>query len=134
MDEIQWIHDGDRILSAIIRRNIEPGKTVFITPDEFIQQAGFVVYPAGGEIANHTHYPLPRFIVGTPETLIIRKGKLIARFYNEARELKGEEILEAGDILMLVHGGHGFTILEDTVLFEIKQGPYTGLVEKEHFK
>jgi hypothetical protein len=24
--------------------------------------------------------------------------------------------------------------LEDTILFEIKQGPYTGLVEKERFE
>ncbi len=133
MNEIQWIRDGDRILSVVIRRNVEPGKTVFITPDEFIQQAGFVVYPAGGEIANHTHHPLPRSLVGTPETLIVRKGRLIARFYNETRELKGEEILETGDILMLVNGGHGFTMLADTILFEIKQGPYTGLVEKERF-
>ena len=134
MNEIQWIRDGDRILSVVIRNNISPDKTIFITPEEFIQQAGFVVYPAGGEIANHAHHPMPRTITGTPETLIVRKGKLVARFYNELHELKGEETLESGDVLMLVNGGHGFTMLEDTVLFEIKQGPYTGLVEKEHFR
>lgn len=134
MNEIQWIQEGDRILSVIIRRSFAAYKTAFITPDDFIQQAGFVVYPAGGEIANHAHHPIHRSIVGTPETLIVRKGKLVARFYNETHELKGEETLEAGDILMLVNGGHGFTMLEDTVLFEIKQGPYTGLVEKEHFR
>jgi len=48
--------------------------------------------------------------------------------------LKGETILETGDIVMLVNGGHGFSLLEDTILFEIKQGPYTGLVEKERFE
>jgi hypothetical protein len=41
--------------------------------------------------------------------------------------------LETGDIILLVAGGHGFRCLEDTVLLEIKQGPYTGLVEKEAF-
>lgn len=133
MKGIEWIKDGERVLSLVIRREVEPEKTEFITPNEFIQQAGFVVYPAGGEIANHSHNPIQRNLIGTPETLFVRKGRLIARFYNESHELKGEATLEAGDIVMLVNGGHGFTLLEDTILFEIKQGPYTGLVEKEHF-
>jgi hypothetical protein len=33
----------------------------------------------------------------------------------------------------MVGGGHGFHMLEDTVLLEVKQGPYTGIDEKEHF-
>jgi hypothetical protein len=41
--------------------------------------------------------------------------------------------LREGDILLLVDGGHGFRMLEDTVFVEIKQGPYTGLDEKERF-
>lgn len=45
----------------------------------------------------------------------------------------GTWILNEGDIILLVSGGHGLRCLEDTVLLEIKQGPYTGLVEKEHF-
>jgi hypothetical protein len=134
MDGIEWIRDGDQILSVVIRRSTSPQETTFITPNEFIQQAGFVVYAAGGKIASHTHKPLKRAIAGTPETLFVRKGKLIARFYNDAHELKGETVVEAGDVLMLVQGGHGFTILEDAILLEIKQGPYTGLVEKERFE
>jgi len=134
MDGIEWIYDGERILSLIIRRFVVPEKTTFITPNEFLQQAGFVVYQTGGKIANHTHNPIERKLIGTPETLLVRQGKMIAQFFNEAHEIKGEAIVEAGDVLMLVNGGHGFTILEDTILFEIKQGPYTGLVEKERFE
>lgn len=134
MDGIEWIKDGERILSVVIRHSVMPDKTTFITPNEFTQQAGFVVYQTYGKIANHTHKPIERLITGTPETLFIRKGKLIAHFFNEAHEQRGETVLEAGDILMLVNGGHGFTMLEDSVLFEIKQGPYTGLDEKERFE
>lgn len=133
MTDIEWIKDGDKILSLIIRANFSPEKTSFVTPENFIQQAGFVVYPREGVIANHIHKPLHREIIGTPETLLIRKGKVKVHFFNNARELKGEAIIEAGDILMLVSGGHGFTMLEDSILFEIKQGPYTGLDEKERF-
>jgi hypothetical protein len=134
MAEIEWIKDGEIILSVIIRAEYSVEKTQFFTPESFNQQAGFVVYPSGGEIVNHTHKPIERHITGTPETLFIRKGKLLARFYNSARELKCQTEVKAGDILMLVSGGHGFTVLEDTVLLEIKQGPYTGLDEKERFE
>lgn len=133
MDGIEWIKDGETILSLVIHPVALPEKTTFFTPDEFTQQAGFVVYPTGGEIANHTHKPIIRQLTGTPETLIIRKGRLLARFYNLKHELRGQTEVAAGDILMLVNGGHGFTVLEDTVLLEIKQGPYTGLDEKERF-
>jgi hypothetical protein len=134
MNGIEWIKDGEAILSVVIRSFAAPEKTSFITPDSFTQQAGFIVYPAGGEIVNHTHKMIARQLTGTPETLFIRKGKLKVRFYNSVRELKGETVVEAGDILMLVSGGHGFSIIEDAILFEIKQGPYTGLVEKERFE
>lgn len=130
---IEWIKDGDQVLSLIIRAEVTPEKTAFVTPDTFIQQAGFVVYPRGGVIANHIHKPLEREIIGTPETLFIRKGKVKVHFFNGAREPRGEAVVQTGDILMLVSGGHGFTMLEDTILFEIKQGPYTGLDEKERF-
>ena len=86
MNGIEWITDNDKILSVIIRRSITPVETEFITPDEFLQQAGFVVYPKGGKIANHTHKPIARSITGTPETLLVRQGKLNARFYNEKHD------------------------------------------------
>jgi hypothetical protein len=41
--------------------------------------------------------------------------------------------LRAGDIAIAVGGGHGFRMLEDTVLLEVKQGPYPGQTEKERF-
>ncbi len=41
--------------------------------------------------------------------------------------------LAACDAVLSVTGGHGFRMIEDTVLFEIKQGPYGGMAEKERF-
>lgn len=133
MENIEWIED-EVVLAIIIRANILPEKTTFITPETFTQQAGFVVYPKGGTITAHDHVPVERHIVGTSETLIVKKGKLLTRIYNLNRRLVKEVELGEGDILMLVNGGHGFSMMEDTVLFEIKQGPYTGLVEKERFE
>ncbi len=130
---IEWvIHDG-KILAVVIRAQVMPETTTFITPDDFLQQAGFVVYPTGGQIASHTHLPIERHLVGTAETLVVRKGRLLMRLYTQEHQFVADRILETGDIILLVSGGHGFEVLEDAILFEIKQGPYTGLVEKERF-
>jgi hypothetical protein len=132
-DGIDWIQHAGQTLAVIIRASVMPEKTTFITPDEFLQQAGFVVYPASGQIAAHTHNPVDRHLTGTAETLIVRKGRLLMRLYTQEHDLVTERVLEQGDIILLVAGGHGFQVLEDAVLFDLKQGPYTGLMEKERF-
>jgi len=63
----------------------------------------------------------------------VRRGHCEVDIYNNARDLVAVRKLSAGDILILVAGGHGFRMLEDTVLLEVKQGPYTGLEERERF-
>jgi hypothetical protein len=43
------------------------------------------------------------------------------------------ELLRAGDLIVFLAGGHGFRLLEDCVMLEIKQGPYSGVDEKTRF-
>jgi hypothetical protein len=120
-------------LAYIIRSQLNPTQTTFLTPPEFKQQVGFVVYPAGGEIQRHVHCPLERHLVGTSEVLIVRRGRCEIDIYNDDRQLVAVRELHQGDIMLMVGGGHGFRMLEDTVFLEVKQGPYTGLEEKERF-
>ncbi len=35
--------------------------------------------------------------------------------------------------MVMVGGAHGFEMLEDTVMVEVKQGPYMGTQEKRYF-
>lgn len=132
-DGVEHITWHGQHIATIIRCHFTPDKTTFVTPDSYYQQAGFVVYPKGGVIARHAHLPIQRHLVGTPEALLVRKGRVEAELFALDRSPLGKWILEEGDLILLVAGGHGFTCLEDTVLLEIKQGPYTGLVEKERF-
>jgi hypothetical protein len=130
IERISW--DGQP-LAYIIRTEMNPEKTTFLTPPEFNLQVGFVVYPAVGEITRHVHRPLERHIVGTSEVLIVKKGLCQIDIYNDDRELVATRELRAGDTMLMVEGGHGFRMLEDTVFLEIKQGPYSGLDEKVRF-
>ena len=73
LEKIIW---NDVPLAYIIRKGLAPDKTTFLTPPEFKQQVGFVVYPAGGEIQRHDHRPLARHLVGTSEVLVVQRGRL----------------------------------------------------------
>jgi hypothetical protein len=120
-------------LAYIIHPNPLPEQTTFITPAEFKQQVGLIVYPAGGEVKRHLHLPLERHLIGTSEVLILQKGHCLADVYNDERELVATRELRAGDVMLMVGGGHGFRMLEDTVFLEVKQGPFLPVVEKLHF-
>jgi len=130
VEKIMW---GDVPLAYIIRGDLMPSRTTFLTPPQFKQQVGFVVYPAGGEIQRHVHRPLSRHLIGTSEVLIVRRGRCEIDIYNDDRELVATRELREGDVMLMVGGGHGFHMLEDTVFLEVKQGPYTGQDEKERF-
>jgi len=130
---VEKIEFNNELISYIIRADRLPEKTEFITPNTAKQQVGFIVYPEGGEIARHIHLPIERNLTGTSEVLLVRKGKAEVDLYSQEKEYICTRTLLVGDILILINGGHGFRCLEDTIFLEIKQGPYTGLVEKERF-
>jgi hypothetical protein len=130
IEEISWM---GRPLTFIIRRELTPSATNFLTPTEFPQQVGFVVYPAGGVVERHVHRSVERKIKGTSEVLLVKKGRCEVDIYSSTKETVATRELREGDILLLVEGGHGFRMIEDTVFLEIKQGPYTGVDEKERF-
>lgn len=130
---VEIIEDGGVPLTYLVRTSVLPAKTTFLTPPEFKQQVGFVVYPAGGEIPRHVHRPLERRLVGTSEVILVRMGRCILDIYTDDHRFVASRELIAGDLMLMVGGGHGFRMLEDTVLLEIKQGPYTGPEEKERF-
>ena len=129
-EKISWDTEP---LVYIIRASFSPSQTTFLTPPEFKQQAGFVVYPKGGVIKRHIHRDLERQMVGTSEVLIVQKGCCEIDIYNDGKELVATRELNSGDVILMINGGHGFRMLENTVLFEIKQGPYLDVDEKECF-
>ena len=124
--------DGKQV-AIIVRAGYHPERTEFVTTSENVLQLGYIVYGAGKSITPHLHRNLERRIKGTPEVLYVRTGKMRATFYSSEKMRQDEVILHQGDVILLLDGGHGFEMLEDTVLMEIKQGPYLGEMDKERF-
>ena len=131
---MEYITTKDKILtSIIIRAEYRPPETTFITSPDLAQQVGFVVYPAGGVIKRHLHKNVDRQNISSSEALFAREDRLEIDIYDTQRSLLATRDLRAGDFVLMVSGGHGFRILEATVLLEVKLGPYGGAQDKELF-
>ena len=133
MEHVEVVSWEQQPLAYVIRTELQPEQTTFLTPDSFNFQLGYVVYPAHGEVKPHLHKKLERQVTGTSELIIVKTGLCEIDFYNNERELIATRELRSGDMVLTVDGGHGFRMQEDTVLFEVKQGPYFGIDEKIRF-
>ena len=129
----QITHEGKMLATIVSHRFTEPG-IHFFTPNELSQQLAYMHHPAGKLIAPHVHNPVAREVSYTQEVLFIRRGKMRVDFYDEAQNYLESRVLETGDVILLATGGHGFEVLEELEMFEVKQGPYAGDADKTRFK
>ncbi len=126
-------HAGAR-LAIILRREFDDEGVHFMTPSDLSQQLGYMRHPAGKVIDPHVHNPVQREVHLTQETLVLRKGRLRVDFYDTEKNYLESRVLRAGDVILLIEGGHGFEVLEEVEMFEIKQGPYAGDEDKARFE
>jgi hypothetical protein len=118
----------------IIYGEYSPAATTFFTPLDYAQQLGIIKYDQGSAIKPHFHNKVTREVHFTQEVLVIRKGKVKVNLYDKALNFITYRILVAGDTILLASGGHGFEMLEDSEMLEVKQGPYSGVeADKTHF-
>lgn len=126
-------HNGEFLAMIISHRFSEPG-IHFLTPDELTLQVGYMKHPQGKKIIPHVHNPVARTVEYTQEVLYIRAGKIRADFYSTEQKFLESHIAEAGDLIILAKGGHGFEALEPLDMIEVKQGPYVGEKDKTRFE
>jgi hypothetical protein len=122
-------HKGELLALIIPASFREPG-VHFVTPPEFSQQLAYMHHPAGKQIAPHVHNDLAREVRLTQEVLLIKNGRLRVDLYSNERDYLESWELGPGDVILLAGGGHGFAVLEDVEMFEVKQGPYGANLDK----
>lgn len=132
---INTIRDSDsNVLAIIVRASYDRPGISFVTPDDYSQQLAYMHHPAGHVIQPHIHNEVKREVFYTKEVLVIKQGKLRCDFYSKAKEYLESQVLSTGDVILLVSGGHGFECIEETKMFEVKQGPYAGDDDKTRFE
>ena len=130
---IENIVDGGQLLAIILTHDHDASGIQFFTPDDFSQQLAYMHHPAGKVIEPHVHNPVRREVHYTQEVLFIKRGKLRVDFYTEHQAYLSSRVLVGGDVLLLATGGHGFEVLEEIEMIEVKQGPYAGALDKTRF-
>lgn len=130
---IEEIRHDAQLLALIVRAEFRDKGITFFTTPELSQQLAFMAHPAGRLIDPHVHNPVPREVSYTQEVLLIRSGRLRVDFYTDAQVYLHSRELGPGDVILLATGGHGFEVIEDVEMFEVKQGPYAGDGDKTRF-
>lgn len=127
---IEKIEHNNQMLALIIRSSFSIQGIEFFTPQDFSQQLGYMNRPAGYVINPHVHRLVERKVTLTQEVLYIKSGKVKVNFYDNDRNYLESRIIEKGDVILLAAGGHGFEMLENSEMIEVKQGPYCGDEDK----
>jgi hypothetical protein len=130
---IEYLKHNDLLLAIIIKKDYKEEGIRFFTPDDFSQQLGYMNRPKGYQIQPHLHNKVDRKVALTQEVLYVKSGAVKINFYSPNKEYLFDRILVGGDVILLSSGGHGFEMLEDTEMIEVKQGPYSGEQDKTRF-
>ena len=128
------IKNDGKTIAIIVRNDYQKEGVSFFTPNDFSQQLAFMSHEKGKVIPPHFHNKIPRVIHFTKEVLFIKKGQLRVDFYDEDKNYLESRVLNVGDIILLVSGGHGFEALDDLEMFEVKQGPFYPEKDKIRFE
>ncbi len=131
---IEKIEINQICLSIILRNDYNNKGIEFFTNDDDSQQLGYMNRPTGYEIKPHRHNLVPREVHLTQEVLFIKSGMVRVDFYDNEQIYVTSRILEKGDVILLSDGGHGFRMLEQSEIIEVKQGPYCGDKDKVRFE
>ena len=123
----------ESVLAIIIKGDYEHDGISFFTPDDYSQQLAYMKHPKGHTIIPHIHNQVHRSVFFTQEVLVIKSGKIRVNFFDKNKAYLESFLLSQGDTILLASGGHGFDVLEDCEMYEIKQGPYLGEQDKERF-
>lgn len=122
------VKEGDIILARHIpaAEAWKDGLQFFSQDSEFIQ-FGTWGYSKDKNLLAHIHNEVKREVQWTQEVIYVRQGKIRAHIFNSKEQKITDIDVNEGDIIVLLRGGHGYTVVEDgTQVLEVKNGPYVG--------
>ena len=131
---IEKIYNKKKLYALIVRSSYKKKSGVnFFTDKSATQQFGYMNHKKNHIILPHRHNMRVSKILFTTEVIIIMEGILRVDFYDPKEKYLFSKKLYANDLIMLSNGGHGFKVLKDVKMIEVKQGPYSLSKDKVKF-
>tara|TARA_B100001540_G_C15785363_1_gene632988 strand:- start:1003 stop:1434 length:432 start_codon:yes stop_codon:yes gene_type:complete len=132
---IERIYHQKKLYALIVRSKYKKKKGIsFFTDKNATQQFGYMNHKKNHIILPHRHNKRHSKIDITTEVIIILDGILRVDFYNNKEKYLFSKKLYSNDLIMLSNGGHGFKVLKDVKMIEVKQGPYSLSKDKVKFE
>ena len=131
---IEKVLHKNKLFALVVRGKFRKKSGInFFTSKKATQQFGYMKHKKNHIIKPHNHNKRLTKILSTTEVILLLKGVLRVDFYDNKEEYLFSKIIKEKDIIMLVHGGHGFKVLKNVEMVEIKQGPYSLSSDKIKF-
>ena len=131
---IEKVKYKKKLYALIVRGKYRNKRGInFFTPKEATQQFGYMKHKKNHVIKPHNHNKRSTEILKTTEVILVLKGVLRVDFYDNRKKYLFSKIIKEKDIIMLIHGGHGFKVLKNVEMIEVKQGPYSLASDKIKF-
>lgn len=131
----QTISADGKVYAKVFRADgdVEDGMH-FLTDDAAPLQVGIFEREEGYHVIPHKHNPRDLQLPYPGEFIFVQKGKLKFEVFDEEWNTVDEAIVESGDCIVIMRGGHAMTMLEPTRMLEVKQGPYPGRENDKTFR
>ena len=131
---IEKVLHKKKLFGLIVRSNFRKKKGINFFTDKFsTQQFGYMKHEKNYLIKPHKHNKRLTKILTTTEVIVLFKGILRVDFYDNKKKYLFSKKIFANDIIMLANGGHGFKVLKNVEMLEVKQGPYSLSKDKIKF-
>lgn len=130
----QYFNQTGNLRALVIRSAYQVEGIEFLTPPEQSQQLGIMKRPEGYQVDPHKHIEQQRTIEDTNEVLIVRSGLLRIELFDDNQKVTDTFEVGPGDTVLLGADGHGITFVQESIVIEVKQGPYSQINDKVRFQ
>lgn len=124
----------DLLAHAIYRIDDFDGRQNIIDDSEFLQIATLKLAKLESFQAHiHLWKDLPKDKNIAQESWVVVKGEVEVNFFDIDGAFLHRDVLRVGDCSITLYGGHSYSAISDSLVYEFKNGPYLGQAKDKIF-
>lgn len=126
--------EPEKLLHFVTEIPTQKSRAELIEVDNYLQLSTLNL-SEGQTFASHAHLwkELESNLSLAQEAWVVISGKVEATYFDLDDKYLEKVIIGPGQVSVTLFGGHGYRILEDTMAFEFKSGPYLGQALDKRF-
>tara|TARA_B100000989_G_scaffold298905_1_gene290920 strand:+ start:17730 stop:18143 length:414 start_codon:yes stop_codon:yes gene_type:complete len=126
--------DNKKILHIYFNKSSFENRQDLCDPKEYLQVAALKLNKKKFQAHAHHWRENNNEKLIAQESWIVIKGKVKIYYYDTDGVLLETTVLNQGDCTITLEGGHNYEVLEDdTLVYEVKSGPYEGQTKDKFF-